>query len=86
MKMHRRTVGFVVVGMILFDSGVLLMIKLNKLQNRALRGSKSDNLSRASHTALIVVLAFTICYLPRYLYQVTNNQVLGVLPFYHAQI
>ena len=58
---------FLISNTILGFTSLANIIKLKKLQTRALRGSKSDNLSRASNTALIVVLAFTICYLPRYL-------------------
>lgn len=82
---------FVISNAVLAFTSLANIIRLHQLavKERARNVGKSSPLLRASRTALIVVLAFTVCYMPRYIlvfFKVDSVTTLTQFWFYYRSI
>jgi hypothetical protein len=81
---------FVISNAILAFTSVANIVKLHTLaqRGRAQKLGNTSSLVRASRTALIVVLAFTICYVPRYalVFFKMNQKIPTPFWFYYRSI
>ena len=89
-----KYVDFLFVPTFVVSNGILAftsIANISRLHQMASRGKQkkvgnSSNLTKASRTALIVVLAFTICYMPRYIlvfFKVDKNKPPTQFWFYY---
>lgn len=82
---------FVISNAVLLFTSVSNIVKLHTLaqKGRAQKLGNTSSLIKASRTALIVVLAFTVCYVPRYalvFFKVDNNTPLTSFWLYYRSI
>ena len=79
---------FILSNMILGFTSIANIVKLQHLHDKGLANNlgNTSSLRRASRTALIVVFAFTICYLPRYVLVFFVEQSLDGVWFYYRSI